>query len=46
MSAKSLRILDMTNATDDLQNPFSRATMLCEGEMNSPAGSSDAFLHS
>ena len=44
MSAKSLGALAMVYATGELQNPLPRKTMLCEGNMNNPAGISDAFL--
>ena len=46
MSAKRLGTLAMIYATDELQNPLPRKTMLCEGDMNSAAGRSDAILHS
>ena len=46
MSAKSLGTLAMIYAIDELQNPFPLKSMLCEGDMNKPAGRSDAFLHS
>ena len=36
----------MIYAIGELQNLLPRKTMLCEGDMNNPAGRSDAFLHS
>ena len=45
MSAKSLGTLAMIYATDELQNPLPLKTKLCEGDMNSPVGRSDVFLH-
>ena len=42
---KSLETLAMIYATDEMQNSLPRETMLCEGDMNNPAGRSDAFLH-
>ena len=36
MPAKSLGILAVIYATDELQNPLPRKTMLCEGDMNNP----------
>ena len=34
MSAKSLGTLAMIDATDQLQNPLSLKSILCEGDMN------------
>ena len=44
MPAKNLGTLDMVYAIKELQNPFFRKTMLCVGDMNNPAGRSDAYL--
>ena len=46
MSITSPGILAMIYAICELKNPLPRKTMLCEGDMNNPAGRSDAFLHS
>ena len=46
MSAKNLGTLAMIYAFGELQNPLPCETMLCKGDMNNPAGRSDAFLHS
>ena len=46
MPAESLGTFAMIYAIGKKQNPLPRKTMLCEGDMNSPAGRSDAFLHS
>ena len=47
ISAKSLGTLAMVYAIGELQIPLpSRKIMLCDGDMNSPTGRSDAFLHS
>ena len=45
MFTKSLGTLAVIYAEDELRNPHSRKTMLCEGDMNTPADRSDAFLH-
>ena len=45
MSAKSLGTLAMIYATDELQNPLPRKTMLCEEEINNPVRRSDAFVY-
>ena len=44
MPAKSLATLTMVYAIGELQNPFPRKTMLCEGDVNNSASRSDAFL--
>ena len=36
----------MVYAIGELQNPLSRKTMLCKGDLNNSARRSDAFLHS
>ena len=43
MPAKSLGTLAMIYATGELQPPRPHKTMLCEGDMNNPAGRSNAF---
>ena len=46
MLPKSLGTLAMICAIGELQNPLSRKTMRCKGDMSNPAGRSDTFLHS
>lgn len=43
MSAKSLAILHVIYAVDELQNPLPRTAMLFEGNTNSTGGRSDVF---
>ena len=43
MSAKSLGILPVIYAVDELQNPHPRKTMLFEGDTNSTGGRNDVF---
>ena len=46
MPAKSLGTLARVYAIGEEQNPLPHKAMSCEGDMNNPAGRSDAFLHS
>ena len=44
MPTKSLGTLAMIYAIVELQNPLPRKTMLCKGDMNISASTSDKFL--
>ena len=44
LPAKGLETLAMVYAIGELRNPLPRKTVSFEGDMNNPAGRSDAFL--
>ena len=46
MSAKSLETFAIICARDEPHNSLLYSIMLWEGDMNNPAGRSDAFLYS